>query len=251
PVDALDPYLPDLRRSLRPYWSVVRSGVERRRAARAIMDSAQKGVLDLPARYLHPPFENFLAARLSATPVTPNQITVLTAILAFTATYLFATGGYGWALVLALVTNVLDGVDGKLARVKLKTSRFGDLLDHTLDVTFEFTWYLALGWGLSGGDLRAPLFLVGPALILVMLGTRAVSGVYKSLTGRQIHDHTAFDRAVRLVAGRRNIYVMLLLGGYLMDRMAEAFVLCLVWGIVTLAVYKVRAFMAWLGRDRG
>ncbi|MFV2007529.1 MAG: CDP-alcohol phosphatidyltransferase family protein [Longimicrobiales bacterium] len=250
-VDELDAYLPDLRRTLRPYWVSARSADDRTRAAGRILDSAQKGVLDLPARYLHPPAENFLARLLSSTSLTPNHVTFITAITGFTATYLFATGSYGLGLVLALVTNVLDGVDGKLARIKLQTSPFGNALDHTLDVSFEFSWYVALGWGLSGGAVRSGPFGVALALIAVMIGTRGVSGVYKLITGRQIHDHRAFDRAVRLVAGRRNIYVMVLLAGFLVDRVGAAFTLSLWWALGTLGVYVARTMLAWATRRSG
>ena len=247
-VEEIDAYIPDLRRTLRPYWVSARSADDRGRAADMIMDSAQKGVLDLPARYLHPPAENLLARFLSRTFVTPNHVTFVTAITGFTATYLFATGWYGLGLVLALVTNVLDGVDGKLARIKLQTSPFGDVLDHTLDVSFEFSWYAALGWGLSGGVVRSGPFGAALALIAVMISTRGISGVYKLITGRQIHDHRAFDRAVRLVAGRRNIYVMLLLGGFLVGRVGAAFTLCLWWALGTLGVYVARTLLAWTTR---
>ncbi len=247
-VENLDAYLPDLRRTLRPYWVSARSTDDRARAADMIMDSAQKGVLDLPARYLHPPAENFFARFLSRTPVTPNHVTFVTAITGFTATYLFATGSYGLGLLLALVTNVLDGVDGKLARIKLQTSPFGNALDHTLDVSFEFSWYVALGWGLSGGVVRSGPFGAALALIAVMISTRGISGVYKLITGRQIHDHRAFDRAVRLVAGRRNIYVMFLLAGFFVDRVGAAFTLCLWWALGTLGVYVARTVLAWATR---
>lgn len=247
-VEELDAYLPDLRRTLRPYWVSARSTEDRARAADMIMDSAQKGVLDFPARYLHPPAENFLARLLSRTPVTPNHVTFVTAITGFTTTYLFATGSYGLGLLLALVTNVLDGVDGKLARIKLQTSPFGNALDHTLDVSFEFSWYVALGWGLSGGVVRSEPFGAALALIVVMTSTRGVSGVYKLITGRQIHDHRAFDRAVRLVAGRRNIYVMFLLAGFFVDRVGVAFTLCLWWAVGTLGVYVARTALAWATR---
>lgn len=248
PVGALPTYLPSLRRHLRPYWIVVSSDADRERAADRILDSAQKGILDFPARYLHAPVEDVCTRRLAATPVTPNQITVFTGVLGFTATWLFAIGSFGLALVLALITNVLDGVDGKLARVKLLASRFGDRLDHTLDVSFEFSWYLALGWGLAGGDVAAAPFLIGVALVAVMLGCRAISGVYKLITERQIHDHRAFDRAFRLVAGRRNIYVLGLVAGVLAGRVQAAFTLCLAWAGLTLVVYLVRTTLEGVAR---
>jgi len=251
-VSELDDYLPDRRRRLRPYWVWVRDRSDRAAAAERILDSAQKGVLDFPARYLHPPVEDFLTRCLAGTPVTPNLVTVATGVLGFLAAWLFASGGstaHAGALGLALLVNVLDGVDGKLARVELLTSRFGDRLDHTLDVSFEFAWYLAIGWGLSGGEAGEP-FGVALALVATMLGTRAVSGAYRWLSGRQIHDHRVFDRAFRLIAGRRNIYVLVWVAGLAAGALEGSFRLCLAWAGVTLAVYLARTAMAGWHRAR-
>jgi len=239
-VGDLPAYLPGLRRHLRPYWCRIESRDDMGRAGDMILDATQKGVLDFPARFLHPPLEDSMVRLLAPTPITPNQITVFTGVIGFAAAGMMAVGVYGPALVIALVVNVLDGVDGKLARVKLLTSRFGDRLDHTLDVLFEFAWYLGLGWGLSGGSASGRPFLLGLGLIGVMLGARGMSGIYKLVSGRQIHDHRAFDRAVRLFAGRRNIYVVILVVGLAVGRISEAFTLCFVWAVATLGIYTVR-----------
>ena len=250
-VGDLDAYIPNLRRTLRPYWTHTRDAGDRERAASLLLDATQKGVLDFPARFLHPPPENFLVRLLSRTPITPNQITVLTGVIGFAAAGLFAIGSYAPALATALLVNVLDGVDGKLARVKLLASRFGDRLDHILDVLFEFSWYLGLGWGLSGGDPSGTLFLLGVGLMGVMLGSRAMSGVYKRISGRQIHDHRAFDRGFRLVAGRRNIYIVILVAGALLGNLSATFLFCFAWSVVTLGVYMLRSAMAAVGWIEG
>lgn len=249
-VRDLPAYVPDLRRHLRPYWCVLRTAEDRKRAERMILDAAQKGVLDFPARFLHPAPENLCVRWIASTPVTPNQLTVFTGLVAFAATYLFATQSFGWGLAIALIVNVLDGVDGKLARVKLQASPFGDRLDHLLDVTFELSWYVGLGWGLlQATGHRLPLQL-GVGLVGVMLGARAVSGFYKRLTDRQIHDHRPFDRAFRLVAGRRNIYMLVLLVGLAAGHLEEAFYVTFGWGVATLLVYMARTLGALATRSR-
>jgi phosphatidylglycerophosphate synthase len=250
-VDDLDPYIPNLRRTLRPYWTSTADAAGRDRAAHMILDATQKGILDFPARYLHPPPENFLVRLFSPTPFTPNQITVFTGIIGFAATWLFATGSYTAGIVIALVVNVLDGVDGKLARVKLLASRFGDRLDHILDVLFEFSWYVGMGWGLSDGDPNGTPLRLGVGLIAVMLGTRGMSGVYKLISGRQIHDHRSFDRAFRLVAARRNIYVMTLVVGLAFGEVLAAFQFCFAWAVFTLLVYCGRTAVEALGWTGG
>lgn len=247
-LGSLETYLPEMRRHLRPYSVRLETSDDRRRAEYLVLDAAQKGTLDFPARFLHPIPENHLARAFVRTPLTPNHVTVISAVVAFTATFLFLRGSYLAGFVLALFTNVLDGVDGKLARITLRMSEAGDRLDHVLDVSFEFTWYLALGWTLSrpGPDL-GPLF-VGVAIIATMLACRAASGVYRLLSGRSIHDHRAFDRAFRLVAGRRNIYVLVWLAGQLTGHLALAFEAVLGYAGLTLGVYLVRVGGAWWRR---
>jgi len=242
-IDEIPPYLPSMRRTLRPYRCLVTTPDDLKRAGDMILDATQKGILDLPARYLHPPVENGLTRLFAPTGVTPNQITVVTGILGFVAAGLFATGRYGTGLAIAVLVNVLDGVDGKLARVKLLTSRFGDRLDHTLDVLFEFAWYLGIGYGLSGGSVAGTPFRLAVGLIALMLGNRAVSGIYKLVSGRQIHDHRAFDRAFRLVAGRRNIFVVILVVALPTGQISSAFTLCFWWAVLTLVVYLARTLV--------
>jgi len=249
-VGELPDYVPGLRRHLRPYWCRLRRRDDFRRAEGMLLDSAQKGVLDFPARVLHPIPENLLTRLLARTSVTPNLVTVVTGVIAFVATYLFAVQSYAWGLGIALLVNVLDGVDGKLARVKLLSSRFGDRLDHFLDVSFEFSWYLALGWGLSAGTGNWQPLGLALGLVAVMLAARGLSGVYRLLQGHQIHDHRPFDRAFRWVAGRRNIYVWLFVVGALLGHVDRAYEVVLGWGAATMTVYLVRTAMAFAGRNK-
>ncbi len=243
-VDTLPRYLPALRRHLRPWWCDAASEADRDRAGRLLIDAAQKGVLDFPARYLHPWPENMLAKAAANTRITPNQITVYSALIAFFGTYLFATQYFLLGLIIAVIAGILDGVDGKLARIKLLSSPFGDRLDHSLDVSFEFSWYIALGWGLSQATGDANALWVGYAILFVMIVARALCGVYRLITGHQIHDHTVFDRGVRLVAGRRNIYVLVWLAGALAGNLLAAFYIVLLWAIATVSVYAARILFA-------
>lgn len=242
-TDKIPPYVPSMRRSFAPYWQFLDSQEDLKPAGDKVMDSVQKGVLDFPARYLHPIPENLLVRLVVDSPITPNQITVVSAVLAFIGTYWFATQSYLAALLIAVFAGILDGVDGKLARVKLLSSPFGDRLDHSLDVSFEFSWYIAIGWGLYQSSGDQTFFLYGFGLIAIMVAARALSGLYLYQTGHQIHDHTPLDRAVRLFAGRRNIYVLVLFAGYLTGNFEDSFYLIIIWGIVTVAIYSIRNAM--------
>ena len=72
------------------------------------------------------------------TPITPNQVTFLSALVAAGAGAIFALlpGAYSWLLVAALVFElsfVLDCADGQLARVRKVASPLGHLLDFLMD----------------------------------------------------------------------------------------------------------------------
>ena len=146
PLDVADQvaYVGSLRRTLRPTWFPAPGREHVRVAEAALVDTAQKGALDIPA-IAHGPIENAIVARVCRTPVTPNQLTIFAAAVAWTATMLFASGHLGLGLVVALAVGVLDGLDGKLARLKLETSRVGEL-EHVSDFAFELSWWTALTW---------------------------------------------------------------------------------------------------------
>ena len=72
------------------------------------------------------------------TPITPNQVTFLSALVAAGAGAIFALlpGSYVWLAVAALVFElsfVLDCADGQLARVRKTASPLGHLLDFLMD----------------------------------------------------------------------------------------------------------------------
>ena len=131
----------------------------------------------------------------------------MTNVVAWAATFLFATGRLGWGTILALAVGVLDGLDGKLARVKIETTKSGKL-EHWFDAFFETFLVDCACLSLC----KAPDDLPGAFVYLALLiGAEAVAGLAKFSVirscGRTIDEIGHFNRLVRLVGGRRNIYV--------------------------------------------
>lgn len=115
--------------------------------------------LDTPLdRRIHRPTAAKIAAVLARTPVTPNQVTVLTLVPAALAAICFSRPG--WARVLEGLTffylwAVLDHVDGALARLTGKTSAFGRRLDDTCDIIASNVMLIGLFCGLAAADPNA------------------------------------------------------------------------------------------------
>ena len=65
--------------------------------------------------------------------VTPNTITVLGLLISLAGAYMFYLGDQFWAALVLLLGSLIDALDGTLARMTGKTSRFGAFLDSTFD----------------------------------------------------------------------------------------------------------------------
>ena len=213
----------------------------KRVAEKVILDAAQKGTLDIPA-LAHAPIETFIVSKLCRTSVTPNQLTIFCNIVAWGATVLFATGHLGCAIAVALAVGVLDGLDGKQARVKLETSPAGKL-EHLFDVLFENSWWIALAWHLhASGRLPDAFAYLGLLLGAEILNALARTSIVR-YRGKSMAELGPFDRLFRLVSGRRNIYVWILALGLLLGNVPGAFKLVAWWEAATAAVHLIRA--AW------
>jgi phosphatidylglycerophosphate synthase len=242
-LDQMPTYLVNLRRSLPVACFTVESDSDIRSGEDILLDATQKGTLDFPAQYLHPLPENWITRRLLDTPVTPNIVTVISNLLAFLGVWFFWEGEMVLGVASALVVGVLDGVDGKLARLKLMYSRFGDKLDHVLDLIYEPLWYLAIGGFLSRqadySDLRPVYVSVG--IVAFYFLDRIATGTFKLVKKIELFDYASIDRLVRKLGARRNTNVLLLLVGVLAGEMAGS-----LWAIVllTVATTAFRCFRA-------
>ena len=230
-------YVP-MRRELRPFWFPAPVLSNAKLAKRVLLDSTQKGTLDIPA-FVHGPIETFLVSHLCKTSITPNQLTVLTNIVAWVATFLFATGRLIPGIVIALIVGVLDGLDGKQARVKVETTK-GGKLEHWFDAVFEWSWWIALAYYFhASGQLPGAFYYLG-----LLIAAEAVDGILKGrvyfTTGKLIDELGTFERIVRLVGGRRNIYVWILAIALILGAPATGFVVMAWLEIATAAVHLPR-----------
>jgi phosphatidylglycerophosphate synthase len=246
-VSALPLYYVSMRRKLRPYWFPAPSPANRKLAKRVLFDSIQKGTLDIPG-LLHAPIETFLISRLCKTRITPNQLTLLCNVVAWAATILFAIGHLGWGLALALIVGVLDGLDGKQARLKVETTRRGKI-EHWFDAVFEMSWWIALAWHFHvSGHLPAAFGYLCLLLVAEGVDGLAKGSVYFT-TGKVIDELGAFERFVRLIGGRRNVYIWILTIGFLLGSPAKAFIV-MAWLQVATAIVHLPSAIGNFIRNR-
>lgn len=239
-LSEIDPYLPDLRRTIPPFMIRVESDAEAEEADRHLRMAVQKGTNDLVAKFIHPRLEFGLARLLAGTSVTPNTVTCFNILLSVMVVYCFATGALFVGLIIAALKGLLDGVDGKLARLTLNFSRNGDLLDHISDTVFDALWYLALGWHFSAGDLASPAAGYTAVLFISYWVERIVPGIFKKVHGQEIYDYEAIDRFARLIGSRMNNNVWFMLLATLFGFAQESFYIVSMWMLATAAWHTYR-----------
>jgi phosphatidylglycerophosphate synthase len=248
-VDAAkqDDYIVAMRRRVRPLCFPAPLEHDRRLAERIIFDSAQKGTLDLPA-YVHAPIETRIISLLCKTPVTPNQITIAGLMIGLSATAALAIGHVGLGILAALVFGIVDGLDGKQSRVKIETTERGKW-EHHLDYLIENSWWVVIAFYLwRSGQLPNAFYFLTLLIASHLLDEFAKRRV-KLARGRLLDDVMPFDRAFRLIAARRNVYVWILGCGFLLGAFPQSYAIICGWAAFSAAIHLVRS--VWLCSAQG
>jgi phosphatidylglycerophosphate synthase len=235
----IDDYIVAMRRHVRPVCFRAPLEQDRRLAERIILNSAQKGTLDLPA-YLHAPIETRIIALLCKTRITPNQITIAGLIIGCSATVAFVTGRIGLGILAALIFGIVDGLDGKQARVKIETTERGKW-EHHLDYLIENSWWAAIAFHLWRSSQFPNAFYFLALLIASHLLDESAKRWAKIVKGRLLDDVAPFDRSFRLIAARRNVYVWVLAGGFLLGAFPQSYAIICGWAAVSAAVHFMRS----------
>jgi phosphatidylserine synthase len=96
-----------------------------------------KGI-SLYSRHINRPAGRVLAAAAYRIGMTPNQVTLISAVFSGAAVVLLACVQPSWLLGLAVYTGLavgfaFDSADGQLARLRRESSAVGEWLDHVVD----------------------------------------------------------------------------------------------------------------------
>ncbi len=248
-VDALDTYLPSHRGDKPFYLQAVTTPEEGAAATQTLIQAAQKHTLDLPAQWLHPFFEDRIVLGLCNTRITPNHVTLFTAVLGACAALLFLNGALGWGVLLAYLVAILDGVDGKLARTKLQTSRLGEV-EHVLDFFVEQSWYFCLTWYFVSHTAQSITgqSILGQPIMVWIGGILMASDVFDKLLymwghtafGKHLDELGPFERRFRLIGGRRNVYLWFFILGFWSAHPVPVFIAASLWALCTALVHGLR-----------
>jgi phosphatidylglycerophosphate synthase len=240
----------ELRKKERPFMDrLVPETV--RALERASYFGAYKGVTDLLTKYLWPEWALVLTRWAARIGMTPNQVTLVGALLCVLAAWLFHEGWYWTGLAAGLVFMVLDTVDGKLARCTITSSKMGEAFDHGIDLVHPPFWWWAWGVGLHAYGRPLPQDIFWWALAAIVgfyVVQRLVEGAFIARFGMHIHVWRRFDSRFRLVTARRNPNMVILLASLIAGRPDWGLLAVAAWTLLSLAVHLVQLVQAMAAR---
>ena len=142
-----------------------------------------------------------MARFISWTGLSPNVITVIGFVLTVGVAVVLGWGHLFWGGLLIIAAALFDAVDGTLARMMGRTSRFGAFLDSTLDRFSEAIIFLGLFIYLIGQDQKLELILIYATVVgslMVSYARARAEGI-----GVPLKDglFTRFERVFLLVTG--------------------------------------------------
>ena len=228
-------------RSYQPvYWLNIRNDNDLDQANQYLKESVHKGTNDLIAKFIHPPFEFALTRLICNTRIRPNHVTFFNIFLAFSAIPFFYTGRFTIGLLMALTKGITDGVDGKLARLTIRTSSFGDKLDHISDMIYLNCYYVAMALYFSKGNLTAFPFVAMYWVIPTYFLDRIVRWLFIRRHHETVQDYSKIDVWFRLVQSNRNISMWSFLICYLTGYPLWGFYAIIFWTPSNFIYYGVR-----------
>lgn len=242
----------DVLRKREPPYLMPLTAAELPAIEKRIFAGSYKGVTDVVTLHVWPAPARAVTRWCANNGVSPNQVTSASLLLVFVAMALFWTGHYGWGLLAAWVMTFLDTVDGKLARVTLTSTPWGNVFDHSIDLIHPPFWWWAWIVGLPAAGFSLPeASLVLTVIVGGYVLQRIEEGIFMACFKMDMHVWQRFDSWLRLYTARRNPNLLILSASLLAGRPDIGIVVVAWWTAVCLVIHALRIVQAAWARRRG
>jgi phosphatidylglycerophosphate synthase len=149
-----------------------------------------------------------LTKRLMRTPVTPNQITLVSAAVGLSGAFFLAQPSLVLQLLgslLFLLSTIIDGCDGEIARLTFQESEFGAKLDVIMDNVVHLFLFPSIALGLYRREYDTLYFVLGG---LSLGGILVSMAVYLPYLWRRQKVHSSLARLHEHLASRDFAYLL-------------------------------------------
>lgn len=196
------------------YWVDVDDPAAYQHCERVLLRSLVPPKDGFISRTVNRKFSLRITRQLAATKITPNQMTVISFLVAAASAASFAFLNPLIGGLLAQLSSILDGVDGEIARLKFLQSSYGEMFDSILDRYADYLIVLgmAFAWYSSTQQTTAAMLVSAAALTGLPL-SMLFKEKYRKLTGKAYVPEINDGRLHYLPANRDGRLFIIMLGG--------------------------------------
>lgn len=214
------------------WWQDVDTPADVKRAARLLRRSLTKDTDGPVSRYLNRPISTRISFPLSRLPLHPDVVSVVATVTAVAGAIALGDGSGILAAALIHLASLLDGVDGELARLQVRASSAGALLDGVLDRLGDAAILAGTAvWAISDGE--------EPGVVAVA-AVAATTGAMLSMASKDriaaLGIPPAPERAIGWLLGGRDARLLIIAVGALLGAPLVALVAVAATAAVGLAV---------------
>lgn len=196
------------------WWQDVDTPEDLRRVSRMLRRSLTKEADGPVSRYLNRPVSTRISMALAHLPIHPDAVSLVAFIVGLGAAWSLGLGAGILGAILVHVSSVLDGVDGEIARLQVRASPGGALLDGVLDRLADAAVIAGLAvWALESGGRPAST---------VLLAVAATAGSMLSMASKDrvaaLRIPPAPERWIGFLLGGRDARLLLAAIGALLGR---------------------------------
>ena len=133
----------------------------------------------------------FVLKYIVNTPITPNQISILGLLPYCLAAYLFSFGYPAYNIIagiLMISTIIFDYLDGMVARLKFKTTKFGGLLEHIIDPIGFYAIIFGMCYGMYHQTNTIIPFILGMVLVMSFSFSSFLNKQYEEVFNEAIEE---------------------------------------------------------------
>lgn len=249
PIELAGSYNQALRKKAPPVVAALDEGTAAA-IERLTFDASYKGVTDFVTKWLWPPVAFPITRFLARRGVTPNTVTLASFFCVLAAMAAFATGYHITGIVFGWLMALLDTVDGKLARVTLTSSKWGNVFDHGIDLVAPPFWWLAWWYGLAN---RADQDLTIAMWVMVggYVAGKLLEQAFISSFGIKTHVWQPLDSAFRQITARRNPNLAILTVGALAGFPDKGYLAAAAWMVLCFGFHLTRLVQAFVHKRGG
>jgi|GEM_PF-1537251 len=189
-----------------------------KRAKKVIFENAVKERIKNPGLFkklFNFPISIPLTKLLVKTSLMPNQITFISLLFFIIAGVLFSLKHFILGGILCYLGAMLDAVDGKISRLKFKSSYLGKFSDSMSDRFCELSIVIGLTFGVYFSTRNYLIFLLGLLSIFFLLGRFYSQGLYYEFMNERIHSSKKWkgsksSKLVELANRDLNFFIVLI-----------------------------------------